>query len=499
MKKLLLALLIIVVLIGAALAIFIATFDADRYRPLVIEQLQKALGRSVKLERISLGWRNGIAAQLSGLDIPDLPQSEESLLKLESASANIELMPLLHKELRVTSVWLIRPQIHISRNAQGKINLLGLAAVASPAAGSTQPVSAGGSPVGFAVETVKIEQGTVHWTDALAQPVAELSIADLNVTLRHIALGQPIDVEAAAAVGGARQNFQFKGRVLPPTENSAGWIKNAQLDIDKLAMEPFLPPVGAGMPKPRGTLTTHLNLEIPSLNPVQALIELTAQGNLQLTDFTVENLNILRALFDKMSVLPGLVQRLQAKLPPEYLKKLESNETAFAPIALPVDLRQGRLALNQLELKTDTVRILVGQGQIGILDQSVSMQARAYIEPVLSKAIIDGVAELSALANESGEIEIPLTIQGRALQLAVFPDVAYLASRVAVTKIIDIIGRRLAPKEDAAASDSAGEQPLQAGPEGQQPPPTTEELIGDLLQRALKKRLAPEPASEAPQ
>lgn len=494
MKKLLLALLIIVVLIAAALAVFIATFDANRYRPLVIEQLQKALGRPVSLERISLGWRNGIAAQLSGLDIPDLPQTEESLLKLESASVNIKLMPLLRKDVQISSVVLIKPKIHVSRDAQGKINLLGLAAIASPAAGSTQPAASGDAPVSFAVETVKIEHGTVHWTDALSQPVADLNIGDLNVTIRHIAAGQPMDVEASAAVSGARQNVQFKGRLLPPGGKAAGWIKNAQLDIDGIAIAPFLPAAGAGLPKPKGNLSTHLELDVPSLNPAQAMIGLTAQGSLQLSDFAIENFNILRALFDKMSMLPGLVSKLQSKLPPQYLNKLQANETAFEPIALPINLRQGKLALNALELKTEEARI-VGQGQAGVLDQSVAMEARIYIKPDLSKAIVDGVSELGALANESGEIEIPLTIQGRIPKLAVQPDVQYLASKVIVNKAIDIIGQLLAPKQEAAPDGAV--QP-QAGQE-QQAPATTEALVEGLLRKALKKRMAPEAPSETPQ
>src|SRR3989338_7232049 len=108
MKRVLLVVGAIILLAVVALAVFIATFDADRYRPLVVQELQKALGRPVAIERISLAWRNGIAAQLKGVVLSDAVPGAEPLLALDEASATVRLWPLLRRDVQVTFVTWIR-------------------------------------------------------------------------------------------------------------------------------------------------------------------------------------------------------------------------------------------------------------------------------------------------------------------------------------------------------------------------------------------------------
>ena len=198
-------------------------------------------------------------------------------------------------------------------------------------------------------------------------------------------------------------------------------------------------------------------------------------------------------------MLPGLVQRLELRLPPKYLDKLNATETVFSPITLPINLHDGRLSLDSFEVRTDTLR-LSGQGQVGALDQSVAMQASVFIDPELSHAIIESVKELSALANASGEIEIPIAIQGRGPQIAVTPNLQYLATRVGVNTLINTLDQLLTPKSQTdpnAAPPAEGAVPP-AGTQDQ-PAPTTEELIGGLLRKALKKHLPEESSATVPQ
>ena len=160
MKKILIALGVVLTLLIVSLAVFIATFDADRYRPLVVSELQKALGRPVKLERLSLSWQGGFALQANGFALFEDAQASEPLIQVESASASVRLMPLLRKELQVASIVLSRPRIHVSRNAQGQVNLLGLVAATAPAAAPSQTTPSGAAPISFQVGSLMIEEGS---------------------------------------------------------------------------------------------------------------------------------------------------------------------------------------------------------------------------------------------------------------------------------------------------------------------------------------------------
>ena len=200
-KKLLLALLVIGLLVIVAVAIFLATFDADRYRPQLIIQLQAALGKPVTLDRISLGWQQGIAVQLKGLAIYEGAAAVgEPLIQVESAHGVLKLLPLLKKQVQVASVVLVRPRIRVTRDAQGSVNLTGLMAAASPAAASGQTAAVGETPVTFAIDSLRIEDGTLHWTDAATQPPTELSLNALDVTVTDLSAGKPMSLEARGAL-----------------------------------------------------------------------------------------------------------------------------------------------------------------------------------------------------------------------------------------------------------------------------------------------------------
>ena len=122
MKYFLRVLVIICLLAVAAVAIFLATFDADRYRPQLIAQLQAALGKPVTLDRISLGWQQGIAVQFKGLAIYEGAAAVgEPLIQVESAPGVLKLLPLLKKQVQVASVVLVRPRIQVTRDAQGNV------------------------------------------------------------------------------------------------------------------------------------------------------------------------------------------------------------------------------------------------------------------------------------------------------------------------------------------------------------------------------------------
>ena len=120
MKKLLLTLLVLSVLTFAGVAVFLATFDVDQYRPQLLKTLERALGRPVELARLSLGWNNGIAVQLIGLAIHERGQPDAApLIRVDDASAVVRLMPLLRRELDVASIVLIRPRMEVRRRIAG--------------------------------------------------------------------------------------------------------------------------------------------------------------------------------------------------------------------------------------------------------------------------------------------------------------------------------------------------------------------------------------------
>lgn len=507
MKRVLLVLVALILLIVIGVAIFIATFDADRYRPLLVDKLQQALGKPVTLERLSLAWRGGIAVELDGLSIADeAGGSSEPLLQLESASVLVRFAPLLRREVQVSSVLLKRPQVHIARDAQGRINLLGLTAAASPAAVAGQPAAAGESQppttapsgaapaaapaVSFAIDSLRIQDGTIHWVDAVSTPVDERWLKAVDMTVDHIELGKPMDIKAAAALDGTTPNVQLSGRLVLPVSGSdadprpeyAGSLSQAKVTLERVPLDALLPVQPAGAPQLQGTLTLSFEGDVPTFDPAQLVRAISGSGRIRLDEAKITHLNLLREVFNRLSILPGLVERLKARLPEAYRAKLDAEDTVLAPVDFSMQLERGAIRLDGLTLKTDTVSLSGTIGTVG-LDGAVHLRSTLLIDPAFSSAIIQSVNELQQLTNSAGEMAIPLSIEGQAPHIVPVPDLQYIASKILATKAINLLDQLLRPKEEPSEGvDSSQPQPSQPA----EPSSGSGSLLEQLLQKSLQ-------------
>ena len=435
-------LVVLLLLVVGGAAVFIATFDADRYRPMLVSKLQEALGYPVSLERLSLGWRGGMAAQVRNFAILEKSSgSQEPIVQVESASAVVKLWPLLRQQVEIASVTLSRPRVHVARNRAGEVNLLGLAAVAAPAGAPAAAATSGGAPVAFNVGSFRLESGTIHWTDDATAPPSEAWVKQVDFTANNMAPGRPMNIDLRAALGANQQNIHLRGKLTLPQAAHAGSLESASLSIEDLILQNVLPSVQPSVPQLQGNVNITIEGRAPTLDPERLREAVSASGRLKLADARIANLNVLRMIFEKMSMIPGLSEALASRLPQAYQAKLAAPDTVLAPIDLPLRVEAGALQLSDVRVRSDTFE-LVGTGRVG-LNGAMELRAVIHVEPQLSAAIIQSVKELEALADSNGQLEIPLTVQGQAPQIAVLPDLNYLASKLIQTKVQDLIGNAL--------------------------------------------------------
>jgi AsmA protein len=609
MKKLILILLILAVIVAAVVGIFLATFDADRYRPMLVERMEQALGRPVQLARISLEWRGGLALRLKELKIAGAAGQEEPALQVELVSAVVRLLPLLGREIQVSSLIISQPRMRVVRTAQGGLELIGPAAVAGPAASSGKTVNIGGAPVGFQISSLRIDDGAVHWIDQMAQPPVDLRLSAIDLTLRNVSMTRPIDVDASLAAFSDQQNVHVQGRLRMPQPGQPGVIEGltAKTDLSQLrlnellALAPALRQLGLqeglagtlevscerlpldpsrlasleatarlvngrialarlGTPledlqadvaaradrlelrrlsarfaggaitlsgaveqlssqQPRISLDAAVDkLELATALPQPAADQaqvrgifslafqgaasgrqwpelsqtLSGSGRVGLQDGVIENFNLLHEVFHRISIIPGLVDLLMARLSASYQEKFSATDTVLKPVDLSLAARNGTLAIDQFRIGTDTAE-LDGAASVSLADWTVASRPMLRIDPEMSAAIIKSVNELRSLTDTQGRLELPVII--RLPQLAfrpdsVLPDLNYLASRLIVSKTQELIGDFLEKALDRGSSPSA-EQPSTGEPDpgapGSQPEMSPEGLLDQFL-RPLEPR-----------
>ena len=114
----------IVVLAVAGIAVVIATFDPNRFKPQIIAAAQSATGRT-----LTLGGRIGLSLSLQPtLEVSDVgfanPPgfSRPQMATLQKLKLQLALVPLLSRHVQIEQLVLEKPDILLETNAQGQSN-----------------------------------------------------------------------------------------------------------------------------------------------------------------------------------------------------------------------------------------------------------------------------------------------------------------------------------------------------------------------------------------
>ncbi|MBN2332012.1 MAG: hypothetical protein JXO49_09025 [Deltaproteobacteria bacterium] len=192
-------LLVAAVIVGLTLFIRF-TFTEDRLKTLLIPAAEKVLNRPVAIDRLQIGILSGIT--ISNATIKELDGSG-NLLTIDTIALRYDLWKLLQRQLAISEITVVNPQIHIVRNRQGLYNISNLSA--PPDEISTPPA---------------VEQPSAGKTAALllAVTVAELAVDNLSFSF-HDALEQlPTvqgtgDLRLSMHLDPRRQSWTGKGLI----------------------------------------------------------------------------------------------------------------------------------------------------------------------------------------------------------------------------------------------------------------------------------------------
>ncbi|MET0231952.1 MAG: AsmA family protein [Rhodanobacteraceae bacterium] len=132
-RRSLIILIAIVVIVPLAFAIFIATYDWNRAKPLVVERASKSLGRAIAIAgdlEVHWHWRAqrqdgmtfspgfDVSARGVRIDNPEWAKRER-FVELEAVDAELRLLPLLARRLEIPSVRLVKPAIDLEQRKDG--------------------------------------------------------------------------------------------------------------------------------------------------------------------------------------------------------------------------------------------------------------------------------------------------------------------------------------------------------------------------------------------
>jgi len=371
------------VLAGVALAVFAKILiTPERIRAAVVPVAEKALDRDVHLGDISVHFFSGII--LHDLHITERV-SKETFIRADRASLRYSLLPLLSLKIVINEIRLEEPQIRIERRSDGTFNFSDLGTADSApgrAAGRTDTAAdSGGPPVSLTIATVRVQRGSLLFTDAAAGTAKPLQhrIEKLNITAGSIALDGAFPFELNCLINAAPLSIQGSA-------DASGRSGRARIRLDNLDTAPFMPYVAGLFPGRVDGLVLSLDAECETDTAAFA-----SRGTLTLADISL--------VLDVLPEAPVSNARLQA----EFNIRADMQASALLLDSLRLDLN-GIIAQVAGRIESlDTVPRLAIDAQLPDLDIAAALAA-------LPAGLVAGASGL----KPAGTIDIMARIEGPA-------------------------------------------------------------------------------------
>jgi AsmA protein len=166
----------LVLLAAAALAVFVVTFDANRYKGLAIDAVQQKYRRTLSIDGpIELSVFPRIAVKASQVRLSEHARPNDEFAAIDQASLSLQLMPLLRRQLVVDRIAARGVRATLTRDAKGARNIDDL--LAKDASPATQPSTAAPR---FEIGGVKLDDARLAIRDDLAKLAGTVTLVSFE-------------------------------------------------------------------------------------------------------------------------------------------------------------------------------------------------------------------------------------------------------------------------------------------------------------------------------
>jgi hypothetical protein len=232
----------------------------------------------------------------------------------------------------------------------------------------------------------------------------------------------------------------------------------------------------------RGDLGANLELRGVGSAWEQIKSTLTGGGGVAIRDGVLGEFNPAGETMQAMLAFSG--SKL-AQFAERHPKVFGTEETAFEELAGTIDVRDGWIHMNGLELDVSDY-VVTGSGRYS-LDNEIDFKTRLTLSQALSEEILTAEPRMRYLRAADGRVELPVAFRGSPPKIAAVPDVSRLAQGVAREAVTDLLGQALGGRRATEPAPQA-DAPAQAEEEAP-PPPSGEDIGSELLRRGLGELL----------
>ena len=219
-----------------------------------LAKLSAQLGRPVTAGKVDVKVLTGGRVVVNNLVIgrdPKIADEPDPVLKVDRAFVNMKLIPVIlsgGKQLVVQEVAVEGLAVQVARLPDGRLNLQDIAdKLPRGEEKPSEPIDEETRKTIRAakVELLRLTDGRLRFVDLSQKGAPAAEIADLDVTLNDVSLGNAFAVKVAAAVLGVKQNFQLDAQLGPspdvPGEIAPPALEKATIKLEPTALRPLAP------------------------------------------------------------------------------------------------------------------------------------------------------------------------------------------------------------------------------------------------------------------
>ena len=416
----------VVVLLLICLPFFV---NVDSFRPMLEQELGKALGRDVKVGKLSLSLFSG-SVKADDITIAEDPAfGPGPFVTAKSFRIGVEVMPLIFsRSLRVNDLRLDEPQIALRHDAAGNWNFSKLGGAAAPKA--PEEKTGESAPLDLSVGRLAITDGTITVGQVGGKKLRTFD--KVNMELRDFSASSSFPFTFSTELpGGGKLELEGTTGPLPGKDNTQTPLQAefrvgkavARLDgtLDttggkavlhmKLAGEgmpvndlnDLLPAAGVTLPAGAALKGGTLSMNFAANGPMDRLV---TTGSVQLADSELKGFD----LGQKLSVVGKL-----AGIPSD-------PDTTIQNASTDVRVGPGGARLDRINLNVPSIGQINGNGTVSPA-KTLNFKLRA----TLSGAGVAGKATQMVGMGAGGDNTLPFLVKGTAEHPQFLPDAAGMA------------------------------------------------------------------------
>ena len=418
---------LLLVLVLLALLAFVATFDANNYKPQIIAQVENATGRSFSIN----GDINLSVFPWIGLKVEDVALGNEkgfsakNFAAIQQLDIKINVLPLLKKEVEVNTIRLhgLNVSLEVAKNKSNNWSSLAQSGTA-PATGETKKAGKPAqekSPAVAATEeasplkSLKVEgfefvDAVISYDDRSSNTRARVS--ELNLTTSAITFDQPIDVAFGARIENRQPAIDTRLKL------STQLTINKELTAFDLRDFEFVILADANefIPQPEQIkIKTDIKVSMDAQHVVVKQLQLSALGTTTVADITVSQFLQTPVIQGSIEVQPFNAREVAKRVAVELPVMAKADALNRVSVKTQIKLRGEKLQANDFVLALDDSTL---NGWIHVLNLSKQqlryelafdhLNINDYLppEPAVEKklaAMKNAVPDENAVAAVSGE------------------------------------------------------------------------------------------------